>query len=115
VIPAGHDGKGQEMSVSSEGQVAVHDRALLLHGSKRNEILTLAEVQQYGIDSFADPNYMRLYGMTPVEWYARGIRVLGRTAVECTRDSLADRIGCDVASVDVSLRLQRRPATAVNR
>ena len=47
------------MIVSSEGQAAVHDRALLLHGSKRNEILTLAEVQQYGIDSFADPNYIR--------------------------------------------------------
>ena len=55
------------MSVLSEGQAAVHDRALLLHGSKRNEILTLAEVQQYGIDSFADPNYIRLYGMTPAE------------------------------------------------
>src|SRR5262245_15769431 len=27
--------------------------------------------------------------MTPAEWYARGIRVLGRTAVECTRDPLA--------------------------
>jgi len=48
------------MIVSSEGQAAVHDRALLLHGSKRNKILTLAEVQQYGINSFADPNYIRL-------------------------------------------------------
>ena len=96
------------MIVSSEGQAAVHDRALLLHGSKRNKILTLAEVQQYGINSFADPNYIRLYGMTPAEWYARGIRVLGRTAVECTRDPLAERIGCDVASVALSLPLQTK-------
>src|SRR6516162_3131463 len=96
------------MIVSSEGQAAVHDGTLLLHGSKRNKILTLAEVQQYGINSFADPNYIRLYGMTPAEWYARGIRVLGRTAVECTRDPLAERIGRDVASVALSLPLQTK-------
>ena len=52
VIHAGHRWQGRKMSVSSEGQAAVHDRAMLLHGSKRNKILTLAEVQQYGIDSF---------------------------------------------------------------
>jgi len=91
------------MSASSGNQGLVYDRALLLHGSKRNEILTLAEVQQYGIDSFADPHYIRLYGMTPSEWYARGIRILGRTAVECTRDPLGDRIGRDVASVAILL------------
>jgi len=77
----------------------VHDRALLLHGSKRNEVLSLAEIEQYGLDSFADPDYLRIYGMKPREWYSRGIRVLGRTAVECTRDALADRIGRDVASL----------------
>jgi hypothetical protein len=75
----------------------VHDRALLLHGAKRNEVLTLAEVEQYGLDSFADADYVRIYGMSPKEWYGRGIRLLGRTAVECTRDGLADLIGRDVA------------------
>jgi hypothetical protein len=82
----------------------VHDRALLLHGAKRNQVLTLAEVEQYGLDSFADADYVRIYGMPPREWYGRGIRLLGRTAVECTRDALADRIGRDVA--------QRRPLAA---
>jgi hypothetical protein len=82
---------------------ALHDRAFLLHGSKRNEILTLEEVRQYGVDSFADADYLRLYGMTPTEWYASGVRLLGRTAVECTRDVLADRIGRDVAGVAASL------------
>jgi hypothetical protein len=77
----------------------VYDRGLLLHGSKRNEVLTLAEVEQYGLDSFADRDYIRIYGMPPREWYQRGIRLLGRTAVECTRDGLAGRIGLDVASV----------------
>jgi hypothetical protein len=81
----------------------VHDRALLLHGAKCNDVLTLREVQQYGLDSFADPDYVRIYGMAPAEWYARGIRLLGRTAVECTRDALGDRIGRDVADVAAKL------------
>jgi hypothetical protein len=31
-----------------------HDRAYLLYGDKRNQVLTLDEVHQYGADSFAD-------------------------------------------------------------
>lgn len=81
----------------------VHDRALLLHGRKRNEVLTLYEVHRYGSDSFSDPDYVRLYGMIPAQWYARGIRLLGRTAVECTRDPLADCIGRDIAAAAASL------------
>jgi hypothetical protein len=76
-----------------------YDRALLLHGSKRNEVLSLAEIEQYGLDSFADADYISIYGMPPREWYRHGIRLLGRTAVECTRDALGDRIGRDIASV----------------
>ena len=77
----------------------VYNRELLLHGSKRNEVLSLAEIEQYGFDSFADTAYVSIYGMPPREWYGCGIRLLGRTAVECTRDALGDRIGLDVASV----------------
>jgi hypothetical protein len=77
----------------------VYDRALLLYGSKRNEMLTLAEIEQYGLDSFADADYVSIYGMPPREWYRHGIRLLGRTAVECTPDALGERIGLDVASV----------------
>jgi hypothetical protein len=77
----------------------VYDRTLLLHGSKRNEVLSLAEIEQYGLDSFGNTDYVSIYGMPPREWYGCGIRLLGRTAVECTRDALGDRIGRDVASV----------------
>jgi predicted RNA methylase len=80
-------------------KLPLHDRALLLHGSKRSEVLSLAEIEQYGLDSFADPDYISIYGMSPREWYPCGIRMLGRTAVECTRDAIGDRIGRDVASV----------------
>ena len=75
-----------------------YDRWYLL-GEKRNELLALREVEQYGRDSFGDPDYVSIYGLAPREWYARGVRILGRTAVECTRDRLADRIGGDVAAI----------------
>jgi hypothetical protein len=71
----------------------------LLSEQKRNDVLELWEVQQYGRDSFGDPNYVSIYGMLPRQWYRQGVRLLGRTAVECTRDRLADQIGGDVASV----------------
>jgi hypothetical protein len=77
----------------------VYDRALLLLGPKRNKVLTLEEVRQYGVDSFSDADYLRIYGMAPAAWYGQGIRLLGRTAVECTRDALASRIGRDIASI----------------
>jgi hypothetical protein len=84
---------------ADNAQSRVYDRALLLHGSKRNELLTLAEIEKYGLDSFADADYISIYGMPPREWYRHGIRLLGRTAVECTRDALGERIGLDVAAV----------------
>lgn len=43
--------------------------------------------------------------MPPRVWYQRGIRLIGRTAVECTRDALAHRIGVDVASVAACMGL----------
>lgn len=76
-----------------------YDRQLLLLGPKRNAILELSEVERYGRESYGDPHYVSIYGMRPAEWYAKGIRLLGRTAVECTRDALADAIGKDVAAV----------------
>jgi hypothetical protein len=73
------------------------DRALLLHGALRNVELGLDDVRQYGSDSFGDPDHVSIYGLRPAEWYGRGIRLLGRTAVECTRDVLADAIGREIA------------------
>lgn len=56
-------------------------------------------MEKFGRDSFGDPDAVSLYGMRPAEWYGRGIRVLGRTAVEAARDPLAKRIGAAVAAV----------------
>lgn len=85
------------MNVPGAEQRVIYDRQLLL-GAKRNALLELWEAQQYGIDSYGDADYVSIYGMRPPEWYAQGIRLLGRTAVECTRDRLADSIGKDVAA-----------------
>ena len=92
----------------SNSRSPVYDRALLLDGHKRNEVLTLAEIEQYGWDSFRDADYLSIYGMRPREWYGRGIRLLGRTAVECTRDPLGDRIGLDVAQAAALMPLTRQ-------
>jgi hypothetical protein len=82
--------------VGSNGR---YDRQLLLLGDKRDAMLDLADVQRYGTDSYGDAEYVSLYGLGPSDWYAKGVRVLGRTAVECTRDRLADAIGRAVAVV----------------
>src|ERR1700737_4504432 len=80
-------------------QRSTYDRQLLLDGQKRNAVLELWEVQRYGTDSYGDADYVSVYGMRPDGWHAKGVRLLGRTAVECTRDGLADAIGKDTAAV----------------
>lgn len=78
-------------------QTRAYDRWLLL-GEKRNAVLDLSEVQRYGHDMFGDPDFVSIYGLKPRDWYAKGVRLLGRTTVECTRDRFADLIGLDVAA-----------------
>lgn len=89
--------------LSMEGQIVSdelpeYDRELLL-GGKRNAVLDLWEVQRYGNDSYGDTSYVSIYGMRPEDWHAKGARLLGRTAVECTRDRLGDAIGKEVAAI----------------
>src|SRR5262245_59530021 len=80
-------------------QQPLYDRELLLLGAKRNAVLELWEIQRYGSDSYGDADYVSIYGMRPADWYGKGARLLGRTAVECTRDKLGDAIGKDVAAI----------------
>src|SRR3981081_1769503 len=82
---------------SDHATALTYDRQLLLLGSKRNVVLDLWEILRYGSDSYGDVDYVSIYGLPPVEWFAKGIRLLGRTAVECTRDRLADAIGQEIA------------------
>jgi hypothetical protein len=82
----------------------MYDRELLLLGAKRNAVLELWEIERYGEDSYGDPEYVSLYGMRPAVWHATGVRLLGRTAVECTRDKLGHAIGKDVALIASTTR-----------
>jgi hypothetical protein len=87
----------------TSGQRPIFDRELLLNGAKRSAVLELSDVESYGIDSYDDAGYVSIYGMQPADWYAKGVRLLGRTAVECTRDQLGDAIGKDVAAIAASV------------
>jgi hypothetical protein len=77
----------------------VFDRDHVLFGPLREQVLDLDQVRRYGATTFGDPDAISLYGMTPERWYALGVRLLGRTMVECTRDSLSALIAADVAEV----------------
>ena len=86
------------MATSNAGAVR-YDRAFMLSEAQRNRLLELWEIEKYGADSFADPDYVSIYGMLPADWYGRGIRLLARTTLEAVRDRLGDRIGADVAKL----------------
>jgi len=101
------DGEKRMSDTSGGNSVVRYNRDLLLYGPKRDEMLSLEEVRRYGEDSFGNPDYIKVYGLTPPQWYARGIRMLGRTAVECTRDELGDRIGRDIAAVAARMPSRR--------
>ena len=99
------------MSAQKKGdEDPTYDRQLLLGGAKRNAVLELWEVKRYGIDSYGDADYVSIYGMRPADWYAKGVRLLGRTAVECTRDGLGDAIGKDIAAIAEVDCLAEQPA-----
>lgn len=88
------------MSGSRPGRDAPrYDRDFLLSPGKRNQVIELWEVEQFGRDSFGDPDAVALYGMRPADWHARGVRILARTALEAVRDPLGNLIGAAIAEV----------------
>jgi hypothetical protein len=52
-------------------------------------VLGLDEVVEAGRVLFGDPEGLAFYGLAPSAWYARGVRLLGRTCVEATPDVTA--------------------------
>jgi len=63
-------------------------RAQLL-GPRKYDVLSLGDVIEAGRVLTGDPEGMAFYGLAPSAWYARGIRLLGRTCVEATPDVTA--------------------------
>ena len=71
-------------------------REELLGFLKRDRELSFRDVRRAGWALANDPNDLSMFGLTPPVWYFFGIRMIGRTAVEMTRDLHADFIGHSV-------------------
>src|SRR5262249_47270726 len=63
-----------------------------LLGPRRHDVLDLDEIVEVGRVIFGAPDGLAFYGLAPSEWYARGVRLLGRTCVEATPDVTAQPI-----------------------
>jgi hypothetical protein len=86
------------MPVTRDPRRADRLRAELL-GPKLHAELGLDEVLEAGRILTGDPNGLSFYGLTPAAWYARGIRLLGRTCIEATPDATAGPIAETVRDV----------------
>ena len=88
---------------SSESSEPKYDRDFLLSPAKRERAPRTVgggEVR----DCFGDPDHVHLYGMTPKEWWGRGMRILARTCIEAVKDPFGDAIGGDGGQLAVSGR-----------
>jgi hypothetical protein len=68
---------------------------------KRNVVLSLDEIRRVGEEFYEDPEGLQLYGMGPRDYHETGVRIAGRTAIECSNDIRAvgqAQAVCDVLS-----------------
>ena len=72
-------------------------RKRLLTPPLNNRRLTFREVRGAGWDLADNPNDLSIYGMKPIVWYPLGMRILGRSAVELTRDLHAKFVATEIA------------------
>jgi hypothetical protein len=70
-----------------------------LRGPRRHDVLSLTDIVEVGRVVYGDPEGMAFYGLAPSVWYARGIRLLGRTCVEATPDVTARPIARTVGAL----------------
>lgn len=84
------------MAVTRDPALADPLRQELL-GPKRNQILTWEEVQAAGQILFG--RGLSYYGLPPEQWYAKGMRILGRTCAEATPDVTASVMGASVRKI----------------
>jgi hypothetical protein len=75
----------------------------------RNKELSLEEILQAGHALYGNPHAMRLYGRSPVEYFPLGVRLLGRTAVECCIDQRAEFLAEEACRATQSLFPGERP------
>jgi hypothetical protein len=66
--------------------------------SYRDSELSLDQILEAGQVIYGDPHAIRLYGRSPLEYFPLGIRLMGRTAVECCIDERAQFLAEEVLS-----------------
>lgn len=72
-------------------------RRRLLSSPWDNKRLTIREIRRAGWELAGNPTDLRIFGLNPLAWYVLGVRILGRTAVELTRDLHAEFVAVSVA------------------
>ncbi|MCK6545189.1 hypothetical protein L6R52_04920 [Myxococcota bacterium] len=60
-----------------------------LLGARRDRLLTWDEVREAGMVFYGSDQEPSLYGMRAPEWFAKGVRIVGRTAIEVSVDGQA--------------------------
>jgi hypothetical protein len=78
---------------------AFRDRLL---GPLRNRFLTPDQLCEAGRLMCGRPEDLSLYGVPAPEMEARGIRILGRTAVECTKDPHPAAVAAVIAEIETA-------------
>lgn len=74
-------------------------RNAMLFSEKKDHVLSLDEILNVEKLFYETENVLSLFGMTPQKFYEKGIRILGRTSIECTVDSHAMQIADIVKNV----------------
>lgn len=77
--------------------------------ANRNKVLSLDELFEVGNSFYGDQNLLSLYNMPPKLMFERGIRILGRTAIECSIDSHAKEIAKNANKVRSIFSLTEDP------
>jgi hypothetical protein len=57
--------------------------------SHRDSELSLDQILEAGHAMYGDPHAIRLYGRSPLDYFPLGIRLMGRTVIECCIDDRA--------------------------
>lgn len=87
-------------------------RRSLLDPPLATQVLDLAQLRKAARGLCGDAGDLRLYGLETDDWYRMGIRLLGRTVVEVTRDPQAAFIAAAVAATLEARGF--RPSTVVD-
>jgi hypothetical protein len=85
-----------------------HQRSRWLYSYRGNE-LSLDQILEAGQVMYGDPHAISLYGRSPLDYFPLGIRLMGRTAVECCIDERAQFLAEEAYRATHSLFPGERP------